>query len=196
MGSAGVSITVTSLTDLFAFALGSTSALPALSTFCVFAAVGITADFLLQISFFAAFMAWDAYREQRKKVDCCPCCCPITEKESGCCCCCCCYGAFNCATAVKEGRISSICKFPPIEFVLVLFVAGLKAWMVRYYIPLMRTKACKVAVLVVFTVFTGVSAFYAAQLKQDFKACSTGTTTQELPPPAASLSPTSVSRVS
>ena len=39
-----------SLTDLFAFALGSTSALPALSTFCVFAAVGITADFLLQIS--------------------------------------------------------------------------------------------------------------------------------------------------
>ena len=40
---------------LFAFALGSASQLPALSTFCVFAAIGIAADFLLQISFFAAF---------------------------------------------------------------------------------------------------------------------------------------------
>ena len=76
MGKAGVSITVTSITDLFAFILGSASQLPALSTFCVFAAVGIAADFLLQISFFAAFMALDSMRESKGKDDCCPCCCP------------------------------------------------------------------------------------------------------------------------
>jgi hypothetical protein len=42
-----VSITITSVTDLLAFALGTTSALPALATFCFFAAIGITADFLV-----------------------------------------------------------------------------------------------------------------------------------------------------
>lgn len=47
MGHAGVAITITSVTDLFAFALGTTSQLPALATFCVFAAIGITADFLV-----------------------------------------------------------------------------------------------------------------------------------------------------
>jgi len=148
MGHAGVSITVTSLTDLFAFALGSTSALPALSTFCVFAAVGIAADFLLQISFFAGFMAWDAYREHRKKPDCCPCCCPKpVEHANGCCCCCCCHGKF--------GGVASM--------------PGLKDFMTTYYIPLLRTKPCKVVVLVVFAALTGVCAFYASQLKQDFK---------------------------
>ena len=49
MGSAGVSITITSLTDVFAFLLGTMSQLPALSTFCIFAAIGITADFILQV---------------------------------------------------------------------------------------------------------------------------------------------------
>lgn len=93
-------------------------------------------------------MAWDAYREQRRKPDCCPCCMPKgTEKESGCCCCCCCYGHFG-----------SVYGAP-----------GLKTFMVKYYIPLLRMNACKAVVLLVFTVFTGVSAFYAAQLKQDFK---------------------------
>lgn len=45
MSTAGVSITITSLTDLFAFALGTMSRLPALSGFCTFAAIGIFADY-------------------------------------------------------------------------------------------------------------------------------------------------------
>ena len=60
------------------------SQLPALSVFCGFAAIGIAADFLLQISFFAGFMALDARREQLRKTDCCPCCCstPLPEEVS------------------------------------------------------------------------------------------------------------------
>ena len=120
MGSAGVSITITSLTDLFAFALGATSALPALSTFCVFAAIGITADFLLQISFFAGFMAWDAYREKKRKVDCCPCCLPKgTDAENGCCCFGCCFGMFNCVKAVKGGYCA---KIPGLNMIMTLMV--------------------------------------------------------------------------
>ena len=53
---------------------GSAIECAALSTFCSFAAIGITADFLLQISFFAGWMALDAYREVKHKPDCCPCC--------------------------------------------------------------------------------------------------------------------------
>jgi len=71
MGHAGVSITITSLTDLLAFALGSTSSLPGLATFCGFAAIGIAADFILQITFFAGWLALDAYREAKERADCC-----------------------------------------------------------------------------------------------------------------------------
>ena len=41
MKHAGVSVTVTSVTDMVAFAIGTSTALPALSSFCVYAACGI-----------------------------------------------------------------------------------------------------------------------------------------------------------
>ena len=41
LAHAGASITVTSLTDMFAFVLGTTSSLPGLQAFCVFAVFGI-----------------------------------------------------------------------------------------------------------------------------------------------------------
>lgn len=84
MGHAGASITVTSLTDVIAFALGTTSVLPGLSSFCVFAVFGIAADFLMQITFFAGFMALDAHREQRPRHDC-FCCNPCGASCPSCC---------------------------------------------------------------------------------------------------------------
>ena len=48
-GRVGVSITITSLTDMLAFALGATSSLPAVTNFCGFAAWGILIDYLLQV---------------------------------------------------------------------------------------------------------------------------------------------------
>mmetsp|Transcript_14418 Transcript_14418/g.34118 ORF Transcript_14418/g.34118 Transcript_14418/m.34118 type:complete len:977 (+) Transcript_14418:69-2999(+) len=66
---AGASITVTSLTDIIAFVLGTTSSLPGLQAFCVFAVFGVLGDFLLQISFFAGWMALDARRQAAGKHD-------------------------------------------------------------------------------------------------------------------------------
>ena len=149
MAKAGVSITITSLTDILAFILGSTSQLPALSTFCVFATIGIAADYLLQISFFAAFMALDAMREAKNKIDCCPCCCPPVKEDqlsSGCCCFRCCYGKFDCLRPL-----------------------GLKAFMVKYYIPLLRKPAFKAVVILGFLGYAGFSGWAASNLKQDFQ---------------------------
>lgn len=150
MAKAGVSITITSFTDACAFVLGTASQLPALSSFCGFAAIGIAADFLLQISFFAGFMALDARREALRKTDCCPCCCsaPLAEEvKYGCCCCPCTHAATG---TPKEG-------------------AFLKRLIVNYYIPLLRKPVVKAVVLVFFAALTAVMAWSASNLKQDFQ---------------------------
>ncbi|KAK4302905.1 hypothetical protein Pmani_025047 [Petrolisthes manimaculis] len=59
---AGVSITVTSLTDFAAFAIGSSTVLPALKSFCIYAAVGIAAVYFFQATFFVAWFALDQRR--------------------------------------------------------------------------------------------------------------------------------------
>ena len=57
MESAGVSITVTSCTNFAAFMLGSISSIPAIQYFCLYAGISIICDYLLQITFFLAFLA-------------------------------------------------------------------------------------------------------------------------------------------
>uniref|UniRef100_A0A7S2IXU5 SSD domain-containing protein n=1 Tax=Haptolina brevifila TaxID=156173 RepID=A0A7S2IXU5_9EUKA len=147
MGHAGVSITITSITDLVAFLLGTMSQLPALSGFCTFAAIGILADYAFQITFFAGWMALDAHRERKKKIDCCPCCCEAPEVVTGLCCCKCTWDC--CSPSV--------------------ITYGLRPFLVRYYIPCLRSKWTKALVLIGFAALTAFSAYGASQLKQDFQ---------------------------
>jgi len=74
LAHAATSITVTSLTDFVAFAISTSSELPALSSFCMYAAVTIFVLFALQVTFFAAFVCLDQQRQLAKRTDCCPCC--------------------------------------------------------------------------------------------------------------------------
>lgn len=71
MRYAGVSITITSFTSLFSFAISSTTSLPALSNFCAFAALGIFFDYFNQITFFVACIILDEKRMYRECGDCC-----------------------------------------------------------------------------------------------------------------------------
>lgn len=82
LSHAGVSIFVTSVTDFVAFAISVTSALPALSAFCMYAALSIIMLFILQVTLFSALATYDSYRVDAGKIDCCPCCC-----TRGCPCC-------------------------------------------------------------------------------------------------------------
>ena len=64
MQQAGVAITVTSVTDFIAFGIGATTQLPALRSFCMYAAIGILTIFFFQVisflSFFSRFSLHDA----------------------------------------------------------------------------------------------------------------------------------------
>ena len=67
MQHAGVSITVTSLTDICAFAVGAITFFPALQSFCISAAFAIGAIYLFQSSWFVACMVLDQRRIQAKR---------------------------------------------------------------------------------------------------------------------------------
>ncbi|CAM9869991.1 unnamed protein product, partial [Chrysoparadoxa australica] len=73
LSHAGVSVTVTSITDLVAFMVSSSSSLPALESFCVYAAMGILMLYFLQCTLFSAFLVWDACRLEQNRYDCCCC---------------------------------------------------------------------------------------------------------------------------
>ena len=68
---AGVSICITTLTDLIAFGLGSFSSIPVLRSFCVFAAVGIAFVFLYMNTFFLGCLVIDQKRKDAFKAICC-----------------------------------------------------------------------------------------------------------------------------
>ena len=62
MERSGVSISVTSLTDFLAFAVGATTVLPALRSFCIFCGVGILIVYMLQSTWFVAWLVMDQKR--------------------------------------------------------------------------------------------------------------------------------------
>ncbi|XP_076441160.1 patched domain-containing protein 3-like isoform X2 [Babylonia areolata] len=67
---AGVSITVTSITDAVAFGVGASTVIPALSAFCVYAVLGIFALYVLVATFFSACLCLDE-RRRRRNLDAC-----------------------------------------------------------------------------------------------------------------------------
>lgn len=73
LGTSGVSITVTSITDFVAFMISSVTVLPALASFCVYSGLGILALYVLQSTIFTAFVVYDARRQEAARLDCCPC---------------------------------------------------------------------------------------------------------------------------
>lgn len=82
----------TTLTDALAFGISSTTVLPALGSFCLWALFGVLAAFMATCSLFAALLVWDTKRQADSRFDCC---CwkmrPLQEEEEeaeqGWCCC-------------------------------------------------------------------------------------------------------------
>jgi len=59
---AGVSITITTLTDVFAFSVGAITRMPGMESFCITTAIGLASIYILQITWFTAFLSLDEKR--------------------------------------------------------------------------------------------------------------------------------------
>lgn len=88
---AGASILLTSVTDFVAFAVGSTTSVPALEYYCLFSAVAVMVDFFFQITLFVVAAQYDVRRRRRNEPDCSNCCCcfpcrkPVKDPAGACC---------------------------------------------------------------------------------------------------------------
>ena len=70
MRHAGVAVTITSVTDLFAFAIGATSVMPGLQSFCIYAALGIFFIYIFQCTFFLGWFVLDQKRLEETRDSC------------------------------------------------------------------------------------------------------------------------------
>ncbi|KAL3872329.1 hypothetical protein ACJMK2_040260 [Sinanodonta woodiana] len=70
---AGVSVTLTSVSNFVSFASGISTVMPVLQSFCVYAAVGILALLIIQTTLFPALLVIDARRIQAVRNACLPC---------------------------------------------------------------------------------------------------------------------------
>ncbi|CAH1435314.1 unnamed protein product [Lactuca virosa] len=73
LAEVGPSITLASLSEILAFAVGSFIPMPACRVFSMFAALAILLDFLLQVTAFVALIVFDFMRAEDQRIDCFPC---------------------------------------------------------------------------------------------------------------------------
>ena len=67
----GLSITVTSFTNIVAFAIGLTTVMPFLKSFCLFATMGIFFLYIFEVTFFVSCLVLDERRLKLNKDGCC-----------------------------------------------------------------------------------------------------------------------------
>ena len=72
LSKVGATITMTTVTDVIAFLVSATSTFPAIRYFCIYTAICISIEFLLQITLFVAFLSFDSRRIFANRNDCCP----------------------------------------------------------------------------------------------------------------------------
>lgn len=70
----GATITMTTVTDLVAFAVSTSTSFPAIRYFCAYAALAITFSYIMMITFFVAAMTFDVKRIKAGRRDCLPVC--------------------------------------------------------------------------------------------------------------------------
>lgn len=74
MSETGVTVTMTTLTDLVAFAVGSSSQFSSIAYFCTYAALTISCAFLMIVSVFVALLSFDVRRIKANRRNCLPVC--------------------------------------------------------------------------------------------------------------------------
>lgn len=73
VGHVGASITMTTLTNLVAFAVTASTVVPAIRLFCIYAAVALLFCYFLVVTFLLAFISFDVKRIESGRWDILPC---------------------------------------------------------------------------------------------------------------------------
>lgn len=81
MSGTGVTITMTTLTDLVAFAVSTKSQFPSITYFCTYAALTISCAFLMIVTVFVALLSFDVRRIKANRRNCLPICHAPEPKE-------------------------------------------------------------------------------------------------------------------
>lgn len=74
MSRTGATVTMTTMTDLVAFAVSTSTHFPAIRYFCIYAALAVTFAYVMMITFFVAVMTFDVKRIKSGRRDCLPVC--------------------------------------------------------------------------------------------------------------------------
>ncbi|KAI1732170.1 patched family domain-containing protein [Ditylenchus destructor] len=67
MSNAGVAVSITNITDIFAFLIGCATELPGIELFCLYAFASVLFCYIFQLTFFAGFMAIMGVVEQEER---------------------------------------------------------------------------------------------------------------------------------
>jgi len=148
MRRGGMSILITSLTDFLAFAIGSSTNLPALSSFCVYAGLGVLFDFFFQITFFMACLVLNARRSEARRRDVAVC---IKDKDE----------KFITNKSPARGYLCLSCQFFKNDIMEPIFNAFGKALV---WLP------SRIFVIVLFLVFIALSSAGVNQIETNFRA--------------------------
>ncbi|XP_078591490.1 patched domain-containing protein 3-like [Branchiostoma floridae x Branchiostoma japonicum] len=146
---AGVSITITTLTNALAFAVGAITSFPGVRVFCMYSGIAIVFAYLFQLNFFGACMIYDGYREKQNRhfLTCMTVPVPSKDDQSGCCQQSCCRG--DAKAGVKDHN----------DHLIMLFFK-------KYYGPFMTNVWVKVVVMIMFVGYLGVAIWGCVQLRE------------------------------
>lgn len=69
LAKVGPSMLLTSSSEIFCFAIGTLSSMPAVNTFAIYATLAVFFDFVLQITVFVALLAFDTQRYENNRME-------------------------------------------------------------------------------------------------------------------------------
>eukprot|EP01084_Bolivina_argentea_P008422 15774_1 len=139
----GLSISLTSFCSSMAFFIGSTTDLPAMSSFCMVAAWSFVANYFLQFLIFVPLMIYDEKRILKQNNFCLPCCIhhiEIAKKNEN-------ENENNNCPISNRFRIQHV--------------------MDSYIVPMLSKRICRVLTIILFVIFSGVSIYLSSNLKTE-----------------------------
>ncbi|VDN06956.1 unnamed protein product [Thelazia callipaeda] len=149
MSDAGVSITVTSMTDFGCFALGYfLCSTPAVRDFCIMTACGILMDYIYQITFYASIMVYGGRRESKGGL--------LS----------CCYGSKSKKKETPKNRVTE-----PFKFVIkksnTFFTPFMHKWFRDKYAPFILRRDVRVVSWIIFFIYAILAIYGVTTLTVD-----------------------------